>query len=407
MESETVFLFLDLGDIHWSPHRSPHNTPTHTSRSPTPTLTHTHTLTRITHSPHSHHTHQRRHSVLNTSDIISDQLHFINDSIIMFGGWGGKGKKGDNNEISEAPAKGWNFDPTGFERAAKALKEINSAPNSDAALEIIKNQDETKRLEHAASIEQAKARQLTAESERIRTQQEEQRKTMEQEHYQQQKMAQYQDQLTRKRAEDERAAQQYMREQERQKNEASQLRLEAEKRATLAQELDTRAKAAKDRALAEAEGRIIQERRNHDLKMKELKAEGEQKMETVLESIKLIGVTIGEGISNYFSDTDKMMKTVGTLTAIAVGVYTAKVSTGIVGRFVESRLGKPVLVRETSKRTILDMARDPLVTIKEVFSSKDTNALKGVVLEDGLASRLQSVAVSISSYVIKISLCFF
>jgi ATPase family AAA domain-containing protein 3A/B len=127
----------------------------------------------------------------------------------------------------------------------------------------------------------------------------------------------------------------------------------------------------------------------------------------VLESIKLIGVTIGEGISNYFSDTDKMMKTVGTLTAIAVGVYTAKVSTGIVGRFVESRLGKPVLVRETSKRTILDMARDPLVTIKEVFSSKDTNALKGVVLEDGLASRLQSVAVSISSYVIKISLCFF
>ena len=79
----------------------------------------------------------------------------------MFGGWG-KGKKGDKNEISEAPDGGWNFDPTGFERAAKALKEINNAPNSDAALEIIKTQDATKRLEHEAAIEQGKARQLTA-----------------------------------------------------------------------------------------------------------------------------------------------------------------------------------------------------------------------------------------------------
>ena len=316
----------------------------------------------------------------------------------MFGGWG-KGKKGDKNEISEAPDGGWNFDPTGFERAAKALKEINNAPNSDAALEIIKTQDATKRLEHEAAIEQGKARQLTAEADRIRVQQEEHRKTMEQDHYQKQKIAQYQDSLSRKRSEDEREAAQFMREQERQKNEASALRLEAQKRATLAQELDTRAKAAKDRAMAEAEGRILQERKNHDLKMKELRAEGDLKMKTMLESIKLVGVTVGDGISSYFSDTDKIIKTVGTLTAVAVGIYTAKVGTGIVGRFVESRLGKPVLVRETSKRTILDMVREPLSTLKEVgtriLGKEDTNALRGVVLEKGLASRLQSVAVSV------------
>ena len=65
------------------------------------------------------------------------------------------------------------------------------------------------------------------------------------------------------------------------------------------------------------------------------------------------------------------------------------------GRFVESRLGKPVLVRETSKRTILDVVREPMESLKRVgamFGSKDTNALRGVVLEEGLANRLQSVA---------------
>ena len=322
--------------------------------------------------------------------------HQPNKKKNMFGGW--SKKKGDSNEVSEAPAGGWNFDPTGFEKAAKALKDIDSSPNAKAALEIIKQQDETMRAEHTRGIEDAKARQMTAQAETIRAAEEERRKTMEQEAYQQQKLAQYNDNLTRKRAEDERAATAYMREQERQKNEASQLRLEAEKRATLAQELDTRAKAAKDRALAEAEGRIIQERRNHDLRMKELSAEGKQKMETVLESIKLVGVTIGDGISNYFSDHEKMAKTVGTLTAIAIGIYTAKVGTGIAGRFIESRLGKPVLVRETSKRTILDAFREPTVTMKRIASSimkkTDTNALRGVVLEEGLAERLRSVAVS-------------
>ena len=74
----------------------------------------------------------------------------------MFGGWGGR-KKGDNNEISEAPDGGWNFDPTGFERAAKALKEIDASPNSSAALDLIKQQNDTQRMEHTRGIEEAKA----------------------------------------------------------------------------------------------------------------------------------------------------------------------------------------------------------------------------------------------------------
>ena len=48
------------------------------------------------------------------------------------------------------------------------------------------------------------------------------------------------------------------------------------------------------------------------------------------------------------------------LTLIAFGIYTAKMGTGIVGRFVEARLGKPSLVRETSRLSFFQSLRHPL-----------------------------------------------
>ena len=37
------------------------------------------------------------------------------------------------------------------------------------------------------------------------------------------------------------------------------------------------------------------------------------------------------------------------ITLVAIGVYTARMGTGIAGRFIEARLGKPSLIRETSR----------------------------------------------------------
>ena len=44
-----------------------------------------------------------------------------------------------------------------------------------------------------------------------------------------------------------------------------------------------------------------------------------------------------------------MTTTVGLLSAVALGVYTARAGTGIVARAVEARIGKPALVRETTR----------------------------------------------------------
>lgn len=48
------------------------------------------------------------------------------------------------------------------------------------------------------------------------------------------------------------------------------------------------------------------------------------------------------------------------LTLLAVGVYSAKNATSVAGRYIEARLGKPSLVRETSRITVLEALRHPM-----------------------------------------------
>ena len=91
----------------------------------------------------------------------------------------------------------------------------------------------------------------------------------------------------------------------------------------------------------------------------------------------------------------KLTNAAVTITALAFGVYAARTSTSVVGRYVESRLGKPTLVRETTKRNVLQMMKSPFSTFKLAFGSGAAdNALKNVVLEPTLERRLNRVAVS-------------
>ena len=80
----------------------------------------------------------------------------------------------------------------------------------------------------------------------------------------------------------------------------------------------------------------------------------------MLESIKLAGETVGDGLKAFLSDQQKMAAAATTITAVALGIYSAKVGTGLAGRYTEARLGKPSLVRETSRTSALAIARHPI-----------------------------------------------
>jgi ATPase family AAA domain-containing protein 3A/B len=180
------------------------------------------------------------------------------------------------------------------------------------------------------------------------------------------------------------------------KQEEMALRQEEMRRKTAEYESELRTKTEIAKAKAETQGRIQQERLNHDLILEKVRLEATEKRDTVLKAIADGGKLVGEGLSTYLNDTEKLRNTALTVTGIAVGVYTARTSIGITGRFVEARLGKPTLVRETSRMSVPQFVRNPIVSSKRVFGVgvHEQDAMKGIVLEQGLDTQLRKIAVS-------------
>ena len=301
----------------------------------------------------------------------------------------------NNKKKDDDDKKFQGFDPRGFERAAEASKELNKSKYVKEAIEMAKDSEKTKQMEYQAIIAERNAQAKQLELKRQQVMEEERRKTIEQEAYLQEKQARYQDKLQRDRMKEELAAKRSMQNDLVRKQEEATKRMEAEKRATLEKELSARRQAEIDRVRAETKGKIEHERANHHLHLEKLHAEAEENRTTVLEATKIAAQAIGDGLTNYLNDKEKITRTVIGLSCLALGVYTAKAGTTVVGNYIGARLGKPSLVRDTSKRTLLDFVKHPFKTTKEVlFKNKVGDALDGVILDKTLESRLKTVSTS-------------
>jgi ATPase family AAA domain-containing protein 3A/B len=186
------------------------------------------------------------------------------------------------------------------------------------------------------------------------------------------------------------------------KQEEMVARQEEMRRKTAAVEAELRTKTEIAKEKAKAEGRIAQERANHDLILSKVRLEAAERRETVLQALKDGGTMLGQGLSSYLNDTTQLRNTVGTITAIGVGLIAARTTIGIVGRAVEARLGKPSLIRETSRVSVGQWFRQPVNTVQQILtksmSSSSSNvgndALKGMVLEPTLDGHLRKIALS-------------
>lgn len=105
------------------------------------------------------------------------------------------------------------------------------------------------------------------------------------------------------------------------------------------------------------------------------------------------GSVLGSGASALLSDWDKVLAAAGGLSLLALGVYSAKGTTSVAARYIEARLGKPSLVRETSRFSALDVVRHPIQSIKRLRPGQ-SDALQGVVLAPKLEERLRDVAIA-------------
>ncbi|CAH1995784.1 unnamed protein product [Acanthoscelides obtectus] len=226
-----------------------------------------------------------------------------------------------------------------------------------------------------------------------RAEAEEKRKLLQEETRQHQARAQYQDQLARKRYDDQLAQQQRMNEENLRRQEESVAKQEAMRKATIEHEMDLRHKNEMKRVEAETKAKAKADRENRDLILEQIRLKAEQNRITVLESIKTAGSVIGTGAQAMLNDWNKVLTAAGGLTLLALGVYSAKGGTTVAARYVESRLGKPSLVRETSRFSLLEAVKHPIETVKKL-KQPEQDALSGVVLAPKLEERLRDVAIA-------------
>uniref|UniRef100_A0A8C9RRY6 ATPase family AAA domain containing 3A n=1 Tax=Scleropages formosus TaxID=113540 RepID=A0A8C9RRY6_SCLFO len=303
---------------------------------------------------------------------------------------------GSSGGSGDKPKDKWsNFDPTGLERAAQAAKELDRSRHAKEALELARMQEQTVQLEHQSKMKEYEAAVEQLKGEQIRIQAEERRKTLTEETKQNQARAQYQDKLARQRYEDQLRQQQALNEENLRKQEESVQKQEAMRRATIEHEMELRHKNEMMRVEAEAKARGKVERENADIIREQIRLKAAEHRQTVLETIRTAGAVFGEGFQAFISDWDKVTATVAGLTLLAVGIYSARNATAVAGRYIEARLGKPSLVRETSRFTVIEAVKHP-IKVQNIFrlSSKPQDALEGVVLSPKLEERVRDIAIA-------------
>lgn len=302
--------------------------------------------------------------------------------------------KGQDGQKTQVP-QGYAFDSSGLERAAQAAKELEKSPHAKEALEISKQQELTKQLEMQAKVKELEVALESTKVEQKRVEHEERRQTLAEETRQHQARAQYQDQLARKRYEEQLAQQQRSNEEQLRRQEESVAKQEAMRKATIEHEMDLRSKNDLKRVEAEMKARAVVERENRDIYLEQIKLKAAENRTTVLESIKTAGDVLGTGIRSFLSDWDKITRAAAGATLLGVGIYGAKHGVGIVGRSIESRIGKPSLVRDTSRLNFFDMFKHPISAGKRLWMSRrPEDALKGVILNPHLEERMRDVAIA-------------
>ncbi|XP_065656130.1 ATPase family AAA domain-containing protein 3 isoform X2 [Hydra vulgaris] len=307
---------------------------------------------------------------------------------------GGSGVSGGGSGEEPNKPRPWsNFDPSGLERAAKAAKELDSAKYAKEALELARLQESTKQMEYQTSLKEYELNMERIQIEKTRVQQEERRKTLAEETKQNNQRAQFADQLARKRYDDQLVQQKKMNDENLLRQEESVKKQEAMRRATIEHEAEIRHQNEMKQLTAKMRAKGVIERENKDIRLEQIKLKAAEHRETVLQSLKAAGALIGTGVTNFLSDWDKISASVAGLSLLAVGVYAAKMGTGVTARFIEARLGKPSLVRETSRLTMLTLAKHPVQAAKRLFVNPE-DALKGIILEPKLNERLHEIALS-------------
>lgn len=257
--------------------------------------------------------------------------------------------------------RGPSFDPEALERGAKALREINKSPFAKKVIELSQEQERTKQQEAKSKQAEFEAatKQAAVEVERVRA--EEHQKLQQQDAYNKQEVAKYNNQLATQRADADHERQRTRNQELVQLQEASGKRqeaerrlvaeqIEAERRVTEKYKSDLEGKVQRERALAEAEGRIRENRENEDVNRRTTLLKLEEERKKLVEAINTTFGNLGSGIADLLADKSKLGTALAGFTLLALGIYSTKEGVRVAGSTFDRWFGTPSLIRETSRR---------------------------------------------------------
>ncbi|KAE8961488.1 hypothetical protein PR003_g31086, partial [Phytophthora rubi] len=146
-----------------------------------------------------------------------------------------------------------------------------------------------------------------------------------------------------------------------------------------------------EKAAIDVEGRIRQQRANQDIEMAQLQQRLEADRVKLMQALQSTFDNLGQGVSALLADKQKLTKFVGGFVALAAGIYLSREVIRIVGKLIEQRLGKPSLVRETSR------SAGAFGFFRSLFrrnAAKGQDELADVVLRNALETRVFEIARS-------------
>lgn len=303
--------------------------------------------------------------------------------------------------MASSGSKGaYGFDPSGLERAAKAAKELDSSPNAKNAFELSLKQEEVKKTETEAHIKEL-------EIQRTQIDHQERRKTMERELEISKQKSLFDDQLAKERYQKQLEDHARMQEYNRQKDQESVAKQEQMRRQTLEYEHQLKVDGDKRKMLAREEAKINRIRNTKDIRHEEIRLKESERRETLKEVWKTNMEIVGNGLGGFFGDFKNLANVAGGLTLAFFGYHFAKAAGRVATSYVEAHLGKPSLIRETSRKTsIKEYLKSPFTSLYEQIlikgrlkpstsAQREKDILSGIFINPELEYNLKTLAHSI------------
>lgn len=125
--------------------------------------------------------------------------------------------------------------------------------------------------------------------------------------------------------------------------------IQAERRAAEQHRAEVEKQIQRAKALAEAEGRIKEQRENEDVNRRTMMLQYQEQTKLVLQAISSTFSQLGQGALALVGDTDLLLRTTAMSSLLLLGFFSTREAARVIGRAVERWMITPKLIRETSR----------------------------------------------------------